>query len=205
MHLRLVFRIAGRLTVQLTERRHFDTTLFIRGLSQLLLVMLFSIAFPGNAIAQSTDRLQVKVGLGTFLSRDRGWNYAEPVEVLAAVTRRTGSVDLEAGASFSKSFGRFSKPAIDPAPPSQYRDGFRVHFGVRAPAAVEGAVSALIGTALVVNRTDDEMASTIAGVIGVGLNFGAAKRASLDLRYVGFAKSLGSSRGILPLTLGWRL
>ena len=173
----------------------------------LVQVMIASTTFnPSAASAQSANRLQVRLGIGTFLSHDRGWNYGEPIEFLAAVTRRTGSVDLEAGASFSKSFVHFSKPAVSPPPPSAYRDGFRVRLGIRAPAATQLAVSGLIGTELVVNQTDrDTRTATVGGVIGAGLNFGPARRAALDLRYVRFAKKLGSSRGILPLTLSWRL
>ena len=173
----------------------------------LVQVVIGSTIFnAGVANAQRADELQLRIGVGTFLSHDRGWNYGEPIEFLVAVTRATGSVDLEAGASFSKSFAHFSSPAVYPPPPSEYRDGFRVRLGVRAPAATQLAISGLLGTELVVNQTDSEtLATTVGGVIGAALNFGPARRAALDLRYVRFAKKLGSSRGILPLTLSWRL
>ena len=161
---------------------------------------------PLVVAAQRTDRAELRLGIGTFLSHDRGWNYSEPIEVFAAVTRKTGSVDLEAGAAFSKSFAHFSQPAEYPRGPSAYRDGFRARLGLRAPPAARSAVSALVGAELVHNSTDGEVrATTVAGTAGLGLNFGLERRGSIDLRYTRFAKRLGSSRGILPVTLAWRL
>ena len=174
------------------------------GLIQLALVC--TAFWPITATAQRTDNTSFRLGIGTFLSRDRGWNYDSPIELFAAVVRRTGSVDVEAGASVSKSFVGFSYPAVSPPEAIPYRDGFRAHFGVRVPAGTRSIVSALVGAEFVYNRTEREArTSTAAGMAGVGLNFGPARRGTLDLRYVGFAKRLGSSRGILPLTLAWRL
>jgi hypothetical protein len=161
---------------------------------------------PPVLAAQGSFRPELRLGIGTFLSHDRGWNYSEPIEFFAAIARKTGSVDLEAGASFSKSFARFSQPAIDPRAPSAYRDGFHARLGLRAPSATRSAVSALIGAELVHNRTEGEArTTTVAGAAGIGLNFGSERRGTIDLRYVRFAKRLGSSRGILPLTLAWQL
>ena len=148
----------------------------------------------------------VRLGVGTFLSHDRGWNYSEPIEFFAGVSRKTGSMDLEAGAAFSKSFAHFSQPAVDPRAPSAYRDGLRARLGLRAPSTARSAVSALVGAELVHNRTEGEVrTTTIAGTAGIGLNFGPERRGTIDLRYTRFAKRLGSSRGILPLTLAWQL
>jgi hypothetical protein len=161
---------------------------------------------PGVADAQSTGNTSFRLGIGTFLSRDRGWNYGEPIELFAAVVRKSGSIDVEAGASVSKSFVGFSYPAVYPGSPSAYRDGFRARLGIRVPDANHGLVSALVGAELVHNRTERApRTSTLGGMAGVGINFGPARRATLDLRYVGFAKRLGSSRGILPFTLAWQL
>jgi hypothetical protein len=169
-------------------------------------VILLSIAcatlFPSVLAAQGSVRL----GIGTFLSHDRGWNYSEPIEFFATVARKTGSVDLEAGAAFSKSFAQFSQPAVDPRAPSAYRDGFHARLGLRAPSTSRSFVSALIGAELFHNRTEGQgRATTVGGSAGLGLNFGSERRGSIDLRYVRFAKRLGSSRGILPLTLAWQL
>jgi hypothetical protein len=161
---------------------------------------------PRAAASQGTIRPEVRVGVGTFLSHDRGWNYSEPIEFFATITRKTGSIDLEAGAAFSKSFAHFSQPAVDPRAPSAYRDGFRARLGLRAPSAVRSAVSALVGAELVHNRTEGEVrTTTVAGTAGIGLNFGSERRGTIDLRYTRFAKRLGSSRGILPLTVAWQL
>ena len=170
------------------------------------LAIMWTAFWPVAATAQRTDNTSFRLGIGTFLSRDRGWNYDEPIELFAAVVRRTGSVDVEAGASVSKSFVGFSYPAVSPREPIPYLNGFRGHLGVRVPAGTRSLVSALVGAEFVHNRTEPEPhASTAAGMVGVGLNFGPARRGALDLRYVGFARRLGSSRGILPLTLAWRL
>ncbi len=161
--------------------------------------------YGGVAKAQRIDRFEVRVGIGTFLSHDRGWNFSEPIDLLAAVVRSTGPIDLEAGASFSKSFAHFSEPAVYPPLPRAYRDGFRMRLGVRSPKATRSAVSALLGTELIVNQTEGySRAITFGGSVGLGLNCGPARRAAIDLRYIRFAKQLGSSRGILPLTLSWR-
>ena len=52
---------------------------------------------------------------------------------------------------------------------------------------------------------DEERGTTVGGTAGLALNFGPAGRGTVDFRYVRFAEPLGSSRGILPLTVGWRL
>jgi hypothetical protein len=159
-----------------------------------------------SAEAQRVDNTSFRLGIGTFLSRDRGWNYEEPIELFAAVVRKAGSIDVEAGASFSKSFVGVSYPAVYPLAPRAYVDGFRARLGIRVPDGTHSLVSALVGAEFVHNRTEGEArTSTVAGMAGVGLNFGPAKRGTLDLRYVSFAKRLGSSRGILPLTLAWEL
>jgi hypothetical protein len=170
------------------------------------LVIALTALSPSAADAQRTDNTSFRLGIGTFLSRDRGWNYGEPIELFAAVVRKAGSIDVEAGASFSKSFVRFAYPAVYPPAPSAYRDGFRARLGIRIPDGTQSLVTALVGAEFVHNRTERApRTSTAAGMAGIGLNFGPAGRGTLDLRYVSFAKRLGSSRGILPLTLGWRL
>jgi hypothetical protein len=171
-----------------------------------LLTVALTTLFPVVLAAQRSVRPELRLGLGTFLSRDRGWNYEEPVEFFAALTRRTGSVDLEVAASFSKTFAHFSQPAVSPRYPSAYVDGFRAGLGLRLPSVTHSIVSALVGAEFVHNRTEGEArTSTFAGTAGLGLNFGPERRGTVDLRYVSFAKRLGSSRGILPLTLAWRL
>ena len=161
---------------------------------------------PLAVAAQKIAQPELRLGIGTFLSHDRGWNYSEPIEFFAAFVRKAGSIDLEAGAVVSKSFAHFSQPAVDPRAPSAYRDGFRARLGLRAPNAMRSAVSALIGTELVYNRTDGEArTTTLAGTAGIGLNFGSARRGTIDFRYTRFAKRLGSSRAILPITVAWQL
>jgi hypothetical protein len=176
----------------------------MRGMIQLIIAG--AALFPVAANSQGNGRTEFRLGIGTFLSRDRGWNYGEPIELFAAVARRAGSIDVEAGASFSKSFARFSEPAVFPPTPRAYLDGFRARLGIRVPGGTQSLVSALAGAELVHNRTEGEThTTTIAGAAGVGLNFGPDRRASVELRYLRFAKRLGSSRGLLPLTLAWRL
>ena len=188
-----------------SNRQDHPRSIFPCRLRFFLLIIAAMSFMPAAMRAQPAGNYEFRLGIGTFLTRDRGWNYSEPVELFAALARRSGSIDLEAGASFSKSFADFSKPAVSPPPPSQYRDGFRARVGLRVPSSTRSSLSALVGTELVHNRTDGEVGTTIATTAGIGLNFGPARRATLDLRYVGFAKRLGSSRGILPLTLAWRL
>jgi hypothetical protein len=170
------------------------------------LVIAWNALSPAAADSQSTGNTSFRLGIGTFLSRDRGWNYGDPIELFAAIVRTTGSIDVEAGASVSKSFVGFSYPAVSPPEPNAYLDGFRARLGIRIPDGIRGLVSALLGAEFVHNRTElAPRTSTVAGMAGVGLNFGPARRVTLDLRYISFAKRLGSSRGILPLTLAWRL
>src|SRR5687768_16328118 len=141
------------------------------------------------ADAQRIGNTSFRLGIGTFLSRDRGWNYGEPIELFAAVVRKAGSIDVEAGASFSKSFVGFSYPDVYPRTPSAYLDGFRARLGIRIPDGTHGLVSALVGAEFVHNRTAREpRTSTVVGMAGVGLNFGPEWRGTLDLRYVSFAK-----------------
>lgn len=158
------------------------------------------------ASAQSSNRPELRLGVGTFLSRDRGWNYREQIEVFAAIAKNLGSIDVEAGGSFYRSFGSFAYPAVSPRPPIAFHDGFAGRLHIRTPGARTTALSAIVGTELFYNRTDGQpRATTAAGTAGIGLNFGSHRRGSVDLRYVRFAKKLGSSTGILPLTLTWRL
>jgi hypothetical protein len=160
---------------------------------------------PIAAAAQGSGRPEIRVGLGTFLSRDRGWNYEEPVEFFASIARKAGSMDVEAAASFSKSFASFSSPAVVGSE-SNYRDGFRIRLGLRAPSATRSMVSALVGAEFVHNNDERTVRrSTMAGTAGLGVNFGPERRGTIDLRYVAFANRLGTSRGVLPLTFAWRL
>ena len=146
------------------------------------------------------------MGIGTFLSHDRGWNYDDAIEAFAVLARNAGSVDVEAGVSFSKSFVGFSYPAVHPPLPRPYRDGLRARLGLRLPSKVQSPVAVLVGAELVHNRTEGEArATTAAGAAGLGLGFGPERRGMIDLRYVRFAKRLGSSRAILPVTVGWQL
>src|SRR5688572_24659490 len=163
---------------------------YLLGLLQV--VIAWTALSPAAADAQGTDNTSFRLGIGTFLSRDRGWNYGEPIELSAAVVRKAGSIDVAAGASFSKSFVGFSYPAVDPPAQSGYRDGFRARLGIRVPGGTRGLVSALVGAELVHNRTEGApRTSTVGAMAGVGLTFGPARRGTLDLRYVGFAKRLG--------------
>ncbi len=175
-------------------------------ITQAIIVSSALALVPRAAAAQGTDLPEFRLGIGTFLSHDRGWNYSEPIEFFAAFVDKTRSIDLEAGAIVSKSFAHFSQPAVDPRAPSAYRDGFRARLGLRAPSAMRSAVSGLIGAELVCNRTQGEArTTTLAGTAGIGLNFGSARRGTIDFRYTRFAKRMGSSRGILPIALAWQL
>lgn len=169
------------------------------------LVIAAAIVVSDSAGAQSTNGPGLRLGVGAFLSRDRGWNYDQQVEVFGAITNNVGSFSIEAGGSFYKSFGSFSYPAVSPRPSTAFRNGFAGRVQLRTPTA-ERALSAIVGAEVFHNLTDGEpRATTAAGTAGIGVNFGSARRGSLDLRYVRFAKRLGSSSGILPLTLTWRL
>jgi hypothetical protein len=162
--------------------------------------------YADAASAQATNRSGIRLGVGTFLSHSRGWNFAEPIEVFAAVTRKAGSVDVEAGASVFKSFVSYSYPAVVPRPATSLREGFAARLHVRAPSAARGALSVIAGAEVYHNLSEGEARTTVAaGTAGVGIAFGGARRGTLDLRYVRFAKPLGASRGILPLTLAWRI
>ena len=163
-----------------------------------------ALLLPLPSLAQG-NQAQLRLGIGTFITHDRGWNYSQPIDFFAAVTRHAGSVDVEAAATFSKSFAHFSQPAIYPPAPSPFRDGFRARLGLRAPSAARRAISALIGAELVQNRTDDDRTWTAAATAGVGLAFGSDRRGTIEMGYSRFATPLGSSRGIMPLTLGWQL
>lgn len=175
-----------------------------RGLIQIIVV--WATVYASAAGAQTTNRPEFRLGVGTFLSRDRGWNYEEQIEVFGAVARKAGSLSVEAGASFFKSFARTSAPAVSPLPPGSFTDGFAARLHLRVPNTNRSALSALVGAELFHNRTEGEpRATTAAGTVGIGISFGPARRGALDLRYVKFATPLGSSRGILPLTLAWRL
>lgn len=169
-------------------------------------VVAGAIFYADAADAQAINRTGIRLGIGTFLNRERGWDFNEPIEVFAAVTRNTGSIDVEAGASLFKSFVGFSYPAVFPPPAKPLLEGFAVRLHVRAPSSSRSALSAIAGAEVYHNRTNAEVrATTAAGTAGVGISFGGAGRGTLDLRYVRFAKPLGSSRGILPLTFAWRL
>ena len=173
----------------------------VTGFRALIVAALAAVLAP-EAAAQRPEGLNVQVGLGTFLSRDRGWNYAESIEVFAAVSKRAGGVDVLAGASFFKTFATFSYPDIVPRPPRAITDGLAARFHVRIPSATRSSVGAIAGTEIVRNLTSGEPRSTTAaGAAGLGLNLG---RAEIGVRYVGFARRLGSSRGMMPLSLGWR-
>lgn len=159
---------------------------------------------PSAVGAQRIARPDVRLGIGTFLTRDRGWNFHDHVEYSAGVARQAGGIDVEAGVSASESYADLVDSPLLPPPPKPYMEGVRVQLGLRAPRRTLSMVSVLVGAELVHNRTDGAPRTTaFAGTGGVGLNFGPKGRGTMDLRYVWFAKRLGSSRGVLPLTLSW--
>lgn len=187
-------------------RQHQSRPTVRRHHVKVQLLLLCTTFFPLVVGAQRTAQPALRVGIGTFLSQDRGWNYDDAIEVFAVLARNAGSIDVEAGVSFSKSFVGFSYPAVYPPLRRPYRDGFRARLGLRLPSKAQSPIAALVGTELVHNRTEGEArATTVAGAAGVGLNFGSERRGMIDLRYVRFVKRLGSSRGILPITLAWQL
>lgn len=172
----------------------------------LVLPLAWSMAAPGRLSAQGPLRPEIRLGLGTFLSHDRGWNYTETVEFFASVGQSAGPVHFEAGASLFRSFAEFAKPAVVPPYPTAYRDGVGARLHLRAPTPGRSPLSVLAGLEILQNRTaNEERGTTVAGTAGLAYNFGPARRGAVDFRYVRFAEPLGSSRGILPLTLGWRL
>lgn len=172
----------------------------------LFVAVATAIVAADSASAQRSNRPELRFGVGTFLSRDRGWNYAEQIELFAGIAQNVGSFNVEAGGSFYKSRRNVLYPAVFPRPAGAFHDGLAARLHVRTPNARTSTFSAIVGAELFQNRTDGEArVTTAAGAAGVGLNFGSARRGSLDLRYVRFAKPLGSSRGILPLTVSWRL
>lgn len=163
-----------------------------------------AIAFCTVEVA--AQRPDARVGFGTLLTRDRGWNYHESLELFGALGRTVGLVDVEAGASVLLSLAREVSPAVSPAPAIALRNGYAGRLHVRLPSATRSALSVLGGGEVIVDRTEGNARATTAGaMIGAGWNLGAGNRGSLDLRYVAFAKRLGTSRGNLALTLGWRL
>ena len=172
----------------------------------LVLPLVWSMAAAGPLSAQGPFQPEIRFGLGTFLSHDRGWNYAENVEFFASVGQSIGSVQVDAGVSLFKSFAEYAKPAVVPPYPTAYRDGIGARLHLRAPAPDHSPLSVLVGLEILQNRTaDEERGTTVAGTAGLAFNFGPARRGTVDFRYVRFAEPLGSSRGILPLTVGWRL
>jgi hypothetical protein len=173
--------------------------------SVIALGIALTMISPLAVVAQRSGQMEIRLGFGTFLSRDRGWNYAEPIEVFVGVARKAGAMDVEAAASVSKSFVSFAYPAI-PGQEGGYYDGFRLRLGLRAPNAARSLVSAIVGAEFVHNNGERAVRrSTIAGTVGLGLNLGPERRGTIDLRYVAFANRLGTSRGVLPLTFAWRL
>lgn len=172
----------------------------------IALVIMAVVVAPDSIGAQASNRPELRLGVGTFLSRDRGWNYREQVELFAAIARNVGSFSVEAGGSFYKSWGTFLYPAVQPPLPIAFHNGFAGRLHLRTPGGRTSAISGIVGVEVFQNRTERQpRVTTAAGTAGIGLNFGSARRGSIDLRYVRFAHQLGSSKGILPLTLGWRL
>lgn len=169
----------------------------------LLIASLVISATP--VLAQSRRNAELRLGVGTFLTHDRGWNYSEPIELFVSVIRNTGSVALEAGVSVYKTLAEFGQPAEFPRRPGAFHDGMGARLHLRAPNAPHSSMSTIIGAEIIQNRTEGEQrTTTLAGTAGVSVNFGPDGNAGLDLRYVVFADRLGSSKGILPLSLAWR-
>ncbi|MEO7648236.1 MAG: hypothetical protein ABIV11_08385 [Gemmatimonadaceae bacterium] len=157
------------------------------------------------APAASGQQPQARIGIGTLITRDRGWNYHESIEFSGVSAIAIGPVDMEAGASLIRSFAEFGSPA-DFSGPVALRDGFTVRVHFRAPSASRSALSGLVGAEAVWDITDgNPKTNALATAIGVALDLGPSRRASLDLRYVAFAKRLGTSKGMLAATAGWRL
>lgn len=171
---------------------------------QMLAGMFAAVAFCTVDVA--AQRPDARLGFGTLLTRDRGWNYHESYELFGALGRTVGPMDVEAGASVLLSLtGESSTPASG-APAVPFRNGYAGRLHLRLPSATRSSLSVLAGGEIIADRTQGNARTTTAGaMVGAGWNFGSAHRGALDIRYVAFAERLGTSRGFLALTLGWRL
>lgn len=173
---------------------------FGRGWPFVLCVAMAMLLAPTRLRAQRT--WQAVVGLGTFLTRDRGWNYDLNLGATAgAVWQFSDWVALRGTLT-----ARFSVAPTGPSPwfpprPQPTTDGgtFAFHL-VSRPGPLNLYV---VGGAEYFEPWWEERvhSGTVAASGGAGLAWGKQRRWKVEGRYSSFARRMGSSRGHLDVAM----
>ena len=176
-----------------------------RVLSPCLAALCACVTFVplGCAGAQEPVDLHTwSVSGGTFLTRDRGWNYELGLELGVGIARRMGSrLQLSAGAALLTGLGTAfqGREAIFPPYPEGLRHALALRLEGRTRTAgpgiyALGGVEALTGTAGVSGSGVRAGASA-----GLGLTWRRRARSALEGQYVVFDRALGTTRGVLAV------
>ena len=163
---------------------------------------------PTTLVAQGTPgRKQWVFGLGTFLRRDRGWNYAEGLELGAALERDLGThVRLSLGATALRSLATGGDITLeDPPSPSGLDHAAALRLQARTRTRGVG-LYALTGIEIVAGDAGNQGRGVrTAGSVGLGLSVRGAALSALEGQYVRFSQPFGTTRGVLSVRLVHRL
>jgi hypothetical protein len=167
----------------------------------LAAALLLAVA-PATLTAQGTpDRQRWVFGVGTFLTRDRGWNYGEGLELGAALERDLGSrLQVSAGVTALTSLrGPGDEVAIYPP----YPDGLEHAAALRLQARTQprgAGLYALAGLEALAGDAGNQGRGVRAGAsVGLGLSWQRAARSAVEGQYTVFDQPFGTTRGLLSV------
>jgi hypothetical protein len=163
-----------------------------------------ALLLPAGSDAQEAPAREWVFGGGTFLTRDRGWNFGLGLELGAALERDLGSrLRLRAGATALTAplTALGGEPAIYPP----YPDGLHhaLSLGVQLRTRPRGAgLYVLGGLQAVAGHAGNQGTGVRPGAsAGLGLRWHRSAPFDLEGQYLAFDRAFGTTRGVLSVRL----
>ena len=172
-----------------------------RSLAGVAAALLIATA-PSTVVAQGApEGRQWVFGLGTFLTRDRGWNYAEGLEVGVAVERDLGArLRLSLGATGLASLESGGDvPAVFPPFPDGLERAAALRLQVRTKTRGAGLYAMAGVEALAGDAGNQGRGARTGASVGSGWSWQGAARSAIEGQYVVFNQPFGTTRGLLSV------
>ena len=171
------------------------------GLTALAAAEVHAQAAAGSDTAPSR---RLAIGGGTFLTRDRGWNYDLGLELGAAVEQDVGSrLSVSAGVAAVTAPLTAAQGEAAIWPP--FPDGLEHAVALRVQARTRPrgtGLYALAGLEALAGRAGNQGSGLRGGAsLGAGATWHRAARWALEGQYVVFNRPMGTTRGLLSARL----
>lgn len=176
--------------------------LTLLGAPTRIILVVLSAAVVSSETAQAQSKPVVLAGVGSFLTRDRGWNFDGNVAANVGVRRAIGA-HVAGRALISARVGGLGQGSMPsyPPPPKSISKGVTVGAHLLSAPSVAG-LYALVGADYFQPWGEDQAhGGTAAAVGGAGVALGESRQWALEGRYAAFARSRSATRGHLDVAL----